>query len=158
MYNNNLQNLMNNQIQLEFQASHIYRGFSIYLSHPKVAYNGFAKYFSNEADDELKHAQELSEYHQKRGGTMELPNISSFDTKLYPLQALQQALLLENQVLDNFILISQNSDDQTRTFIDKYLQIQTDSIAEYTELITKASRLDNNIGLYMLDNELLNNG
>ena len=89
---------------------------------------------------------------------MELPNISSFDTKLYPLQALQQALLLENQVLDNFILISQNSDDQTRTFIDKYLQIQTDSIAEYTELITKASRLDNNIGLYMLDNELLNNG
>jgi ferritin len=125
------------------------------LSHPKVAYNGFAKYFSNEADDELKHAQELSEYHQKRGGNVELPNISSFDTKLYPLQALQQALLLENQVLDNFILISQNSDDQTRTFIDKYLQIQTDSISEYTELITKASRLDNNIGLYMLDNELL---
>jgi len=64
-------------------------------------------------------------------------------------------LILENQVLDNFILISQNSDEQTRTFIDKYLQIQTDSIAEYTELITRTSRLDNNIGLYMLDNELL---
>ena len=28
MYNNNLQNLMNNQIQLEFQAAHIYIGFS----------------------------------------------------------------------------------------------------------------------------------
>jgi len=28
MYNNNLQNLMNNQIQLEFQAAHIYKGFS----------------------------------------------------------------------------------------------------------------------------------
>ena len=153
-YSQALQQLIVDQIQLEFQASHIYKGFGNFLKHPQMAYPGFSKFFLNESEEELKHAQAFIDYHQKRGFFTTPPAIAAIDNKVSPVDAIKRALTVEQQVLDNLNKISKIADPQTQTFIEDYLTIQTDSIAEYTEMLTKVLRVENdNLGLYMLDKE-----
>jgi len=155
MYSPALKQLIEHEIQLEFQAAYTYRAFAAFFDHPQVGYPGFAKYFRGEADDELKHADAFIKYHQSRGGFAPHDGVPKVENNLTPLAAFRTALNMEISVRDNIVAISDLADPQTVTFIDDYLKIQTDSIAEYTMLITKATRVENNPGgLYLLDLEL----
>ena len=156
MYTSALKQLIEYAILLEFEAAYTYRAYGAFFDHPEVAYPGFAKYFKNEAEDELTHADVFIKYHQSRGGFATHEGVPKVDTsKLTPMVAFRQARDMEMLIRDNIANISKIADPQTLTFIDDYLKIQTDSIAEYTMLITKTSRMDNNtMGLYLLDLEL----
>ena len=154
-YTSEVQQLIITQIKLEFQASHIYRGLSYFFNHPEIAYPGFAKYFHNEAEEELTHAESFIKYHQDRGCFVHTPKIRSFDSNLSIVEALKYALRFEQKVLKNLIMINQISDSQTQVFIEDYISMQTKSISELTSLLSKTKRVKNNpIGLYLLDKEL----
>ena len=154
-YTTALQQLIVDEIQLEFQASHTYRAYASFFSHPEVSYPGFAKFFREEAEDELKHADAFIKYHQDRGGFVILPTVNGVDNRISPVNALRKSIELEYIVLNNLERINEIADIQTQVFIQDYIIIQTNSIAKLTALLTKASRVENdNVGLYLIDKEL----
>lgn len=143
------------QITLELQAAHMYRGFGHHFNHPKMAFAGFSKYFMDQASEELQHADAFITYHQMRGGNYSPAALGSVSNDHTPLQALEQALVLETHVLSNLSQVHDCGDKQTQIFVEDYIDHQTKAIAEVQTLITKARRVLNDpTGTYLLDREL----
>lgn len=154
-YTPELQKLVAHQIELEFLASHTYRGYGAFFNHPKVSYPGFGKYFHGEAAEELKHADAFIKYHQDRGEFVKPPAIPALNNEFTIGNALIQAIQLEEAVRDNLVKINIIADPQTQVFIQDYIVIQTDSIAELTTLLSKVLRVENDsVGLYLIDKAL----
>ena len=154
-YTSELQDLIELQVKFELEAAHFYRGLGHFLSHPKTALPGFGKYFLLEADEELKHAAAFIKYHQDRGSYVNPPSLSQFNVRLSPVEALTEAIKMEEKLLANLILINDCEDPQTQVFVEDFLSQQTNSIAELTSLHTKACRVESDpVGIYLVDKEL----
>ena len=59
---------LNAQIQLELQAMYTYISMASHFQRADKALEGFAKYFSKAAQEEMGHVETLSKYQNKRGG------------------------------------------------------------------------------------------
>lgn len=75
MQNFHCNELVNDQLQLEFDASHTYLSIYNYFARDLVALDGFAKMFKHSWKEELEHAEKLFDYIHLRGGNISLPLI-----------------------------------------------------------------------------------
>lgn len=75
MQNFHCNELVNDQLQLEFDASHTYLSIYNYFARDLVALDGFAKMFKHSWKEELEHAEKLIDYIHLRGGNISLPLI-----------------------------------------------------------------------------------
>ena len=76
-----LERLVNNQINLELKAFHYYNALYSYFMNDGVGFPGLANYFKKSADEELEHARKFIDYQNTRGGivnidVIERPNFS----------------------------------------------------------------------------------
>ncbi|KAM3293063.1 hypothetical protein ACQJBY_036568 [Aegilops geniculata] len=66
---------INEQINVEYNASYAYHSLYAYFDRDNVALKGFAKFFKESSDEEREHAEMLMEYQNRRGGRVRLQSI-----------------------------------------------------------------------------------
>jgi len=154
---------LNAQINAELYASLVYMNMGAYFDNNKVARKGFAKFFEEQSREEKEHAHKLADYINTRGGT-----VSTLDVKMpikstwnSPKQALEEAIQLENEVNDYLHKIHGIAehtclDPHLMDFLESgYLEEQVNSIKELTRLHTVLSQMQDGVGEYLLDRQLL---
>ncbi len=160
--NNNVMNMINNQISLELNASHIYTALYSFINNDKQSYEGFAKFFKKSSEEEMKHAYKFIDYQNFRGGDvrinyLQVPQFILLNDGTSTLfQMINFTLNLENDVFDSLKNIKDNCNDSAlETFLDPFLEEQVTAQFELATLLRKIERVGNDgTGLNMLDNEM----
>ncbi|KAK3119544.1 hypothetical protein QOZ80_9AG0672040 [Eleusine coracana subsp. coracana] len=157
---------INEQINVEFNASYAYHSLFAYFDRDNVALKGFAKFFKESSDEEREHAEKLMKYQNKRGGRVRLQSIvtplTEFDhpEKGDALYAMELALALEklvNEKLHNLHSVATKCNDpQLTDFIEsEFLQEQVDSIKKISEYVAQLRRVGKGHGVWHFDQMLL---
>ncbi|EEE52611.1 hypothetical protein OsJ_34941 [Oryza sativa Japonica Group] len=66
---------INEQINVEYNASYAYHSLFAYFDRDNVALKGFAKFFKESSDEERDHAEKLIKYQNMRGARLRLQSI-----------------------------------------------------------------------------------
>jgi ferritin heavy chain len=138
---------LNEQINVEYNASYAYHSLFAYFDRDNVALKGFAKFFKESSDEERGHAEKLMEYQNKRGGRVRLQSIvtpfTEFDhpEKGDALYAMELALALEklvNEKLHNLHSVATRCNDpQLTDFVEsEFLQEQVEAIKKISEYVS----------------------
>jgi len=156
---------LNDQINMELYASHIYLSMGSFFEHPDIDLPNVTKYFYNASQEEKQHAQMFINYVNKRGGCVKLGPISAPDNNCNNLlEAFEMALNIETVVnqslLDIHKLADKYNDAQlTDTLESTFLIEQVDSMREIHGHITNIKRCieghGKGLGEYMFDKYIL---
>lgn len=125
----------------------------------RIGYFGAEKFFRGEAADELEHYGKLVGYFNDRGSMAPVPAIEEMDEKVSSLReamtlAFETELDLGNKYNDWYAKIHPK-DPATAQFLLQFIEIQTKSIGEYADLLSRLNLCgDDRAALLMLDNEL----
>ena len=160
----NVMNMINNQITLELNASHIYTALYSFVNNDKQSYPGFAKFFKKSSQEEMEHAYKFIVYQNFRGGDVIINNLQRpqfillNDGTSILFQMINFVLNLENQVFNSLKNIKDNCNDSAlEIFLDPFLEEQVESQFELATLLRRIERVGNDgTGLNMLDNEMNN--
>lgn len=152
---------MNDQINMELEASYVYLSMAYHFQRSDVALPGLFKYFKEASDEERKHAMKLMEYLNKRGGQIVLhaitpPSKTNWGTAK---DAMNEALILEKRVNESLLqlhsMASSHNDPNLVDFIEnEFLQEQVDSIHEIASHCTNLERVGEGLGIFAFDREL----
>nr|ABO21681.1 ferritin 3 [Triticum aestivum] len=142
---------LNEQINVEYNASYAYHSLFAYSDRDNVALKGFAKFFKESSDEERGHAEKLMEYQNKRGGRVRLQSIvtplTKFDILRKAMPAMELALALEklvNEKLHNLhsVRATRCNDPQLTDFVEsEFLQEQVDAIKKISEYVSQLRRV-----------------
>ncbi|KAL5206221.1 hypothetical protein ABZP36_034430 [Zizania latifolia] len=157
---------INEQINVEYNASYAYHSLFAYFDRDNVALKGFAKFFKESSDEERGHAEKLMKYQNKRGGRVRLQSIvtplTEFDhpEKGDALYAMELALALEklvNEKLHNLHSVaSRCNDPQLTDFIEsEFLEEQVEAIKKISEYVAQLRRVGQGHGVWHFDQMLL---
>ncbi|KAL6642047.1 hypothetical protein ACP70R_020228 [Stipagrostis hirtigluma subsp. patula] len=157
---------INEQINVEYNASYAYHSLFAYFDRDNVALKGFAKFFKESSDEEREHAEKLMKYQNKRGGRVRLQSIvtplTEFDhpEKGDALYAMELALALEklvNEKLHNLHSVATRCNDpQLTDFVEsEFLQEQVDAIKKISEYVAQLRRVGKGHGVWHFDQMLL---
>uniref|UniRef100_T1J101 Ferritin n=1 Tax=Strigamia maritima TaxID=126957 RepID=T1J101_STRMM len=164
--------LLNAQVSHEMWASLVYMAMGSHFNSEAHDRPGFAKFFRKNAEEEREHAMKISDYLNKRGTHITGLNIKMPDTYNWEtgLQALQEAIKMENKVTDLLIDIhkvaTDSGDGALTDFLEsEFLDEQIESIRMLQRYIntlelmvnTHKSRHDNKQGMmaeYLFDLQL----
>ncbi|XP_037430001.1 ferritin-1, chloroplastic-like [Triticum dicoccoides] len=157
---------INEQINVEYNASYAYHSLYAYFDRDNVALKGFAKFFKESSDEEREHAEMLMEYQNRRGGRVRLQSIvtplTEFDhsEKGDALYAMELALALEklvNEKLHNLHSVATRCNDpQLSDFVEsQFLQEQVDAVKKISEYVTQLRRIGKGHGVWHFDRMLL---
>ncbi|CAN1771745.1 Ferritin, chloroplastic, partial [Linum perenne] len=129
LYEDECESAINEQINVEYNASYIYHSLYAYFDRDNVAMKGFAKFFKDSSEEERGHAEKLMEYQNVRGGRVKLHSIlmppSDFEhvEKGDALYAMELALSLEKLVNEKLLSLhsvaTKNNDPQMTEFIER---------------------------------------
>jgi ferritin len=81
----NLERLLNNQLNNEYQSAYIYLGMAAYFE--GTPHGGFAKWMRKQAEEELGHGHKFFSYLTDRDGEIELKSIEKVGTKFESILA-----------------------------------------------------------------------
>ena len=149
----------NDQIHAELSASYVYRAMAAFFERDDVALHGFHKWASESAKEESEHANEFTEYQNKRGGRVQWKALEAPKTEWRsPLEALEDALRLEKSVNEKLMNLhrtaDESNDDAFADFIEDFLKEQVDAIKKLADQITNLKRVGDGLGVYMFDKDL----
>ncbi len=158
-----LETLINNQINKELYASHVYLSlYSCYMS-DIFAYPGICNYLKKSIDEEREHAFKFIEYQNIRGGIVKItslkqPNYNLDLNSTFVLDTFKIILDLEQSVYDSLLHIQTTSNDSAlNDFLDEMLKEQLESQYDIGKKITVLERIKNDEhALYQFDKDLLN--
>jgi ferritin len=123
-------------IQSELYASNLY----LHLSNQcqRKGLFGAAKYFRSESDDERSHYQKIADFLNDRGAVAELPEIDACDDEVTGLKsAIEIAYQTEVDLGEKYERWYRSASPITQQFLLQYLEIQSRSIGEYGDLLTR---------------------
>ncbi|XP_052136939.1 ferritin-1, chloroplastic-like [Oryza glaberrima] len=157
---------INEQINVEYNASYAYHSLFAYFDRDNVALKGFAKFFKESSDEERDHAEKLIKYQNMRGGRVRLQSIvtplTEFDhpEKGDALYAMELALALEklvNEKLHNLHSVaSRCNDPQLTDFVEsEFLEEQVEAIKKISEYVAQLRRVGKGHGVWHFDQKLL---
>ena len=150
---------LNNQINLEFQASYFYLGASTYCAKSNVALPGFKSFFAKESEEERGHAQQLIDYLTQRGKEVEFkPIVFNSVPKASIISYVDESLRLEKAVTDSIYrlidMANEVNDHHLSDWLTNFGAHQIEAIHELESLMTKMERVGDSEGLYELDHHL----
>ncbi|WVZ54955.1 hypothetical protein U9M48_005680 [Paspalum notatum var. saurae] len=157
---------INEQINVEYNASYAYHSLFAYFDRDNVALKGFAKFFKESSDEEREHAEKLMKYQNTRGGRVRLQSIvtplTEFDhpEKGDALYAMELALALEklvNEKLHNLHSVaSKHNDPQLIDFVEsEFLGEQVEAINKISKYVAQLRRVGKGHGVWHFDQMLL---
>lgn len=156
-YPSEIESEINQQIQCELNASHIYLSMASFFSKTEISKFGFSKYFHRMSLEERDHAIKLIKYQNMRGGTVLLKSIESpvkddwIDFKNSLIYTMEIEKKLTEKLIETNRLAEKLNDLSTMSFItETFLPEQMKSIQEIGCLMSRLC----NAGEYCLDKEL----
>merc|ERR1712226_965016 len=164
-YSAELEAALNEQIHMEQSASQQYRAMWAYFSRDSVALPGMAKFLGKNADEEAGHAKQMMEYQIKRGGVVNLKDISTPQTEFSNSEigdacfCMEKVLELEKAVNQNLLDLHAKSDAagdiQMSNFIEDFLDEQVDAIKEISDYVSMLRRVGSSgLAVYTFDRDL----
>ncbi|XP_066941800.1 ferritin, heavy subunit-like [Macrobrachium rosenbergii] len=152
---------LNNHINLQLHISYVFTNLSHHFARDDVALPGFSKYFEEASRVANNHAETLMKYQNKRGGRLELQNISAqiFKVQNDALPNVVNALDMQKKVNKHLLEVRQKASDKGDShmchIIDDHILVKhVDTIKELGYMITKLKRVGSGFGLYIFDKEL----
>ena len=135
--------VLNNAIVEEYTAHYLYRGAANWCA--GVAYNKAAAFFAAEAAAELEHAEKLQKYLVDWNCTPKLPSVKFSGEFKSLIDVVNKGYAIEyglgnkymdwaTQMLPKHLM--------TFNFLQEFVDIQNQSIAEYSDLLNAAQLID----------------
>ena len=153
-----IQDAINAQINAEFWSAYLYLSMAMHFESEGRA--GVANWFKIQWQEEQAHAQIFINYLNQRGGRVVLKAIDEVPTSWNgELDAFTATLAHEQKVtslINNLYALAEAEHDYaTRDRLNWFVSEQVEEEDNCRTLIDKYSMIaDNNMGLYMLDQEL----
>lgn len=147
--------ILNEQLNNEFESAHIYLAMSAYCS--DIGLNGFENWFLIQYQEESAHALKLMNYIQQRGEKAVITGFKNPTTEYASiLEVCEKALQHEKFVSGMFdkiaTLASTHNDHATYQFAQWYINEQVEEEDNFNTLINKI-KLVKDAGLFLLDQE-----
>ncbi|KAJ7964242.1 Ferritin [Quillaja saponaria] len=158
---------INEQINVEYNVSYVYHAMYAYFDRDNVALKGLANFFKDSSIEERRHAEQLMEYQNKRGGKVKLQSmlmpLSEFDhaERGDALYAMELALSLEKlnneKLLNLHRIATENNDVHFVDFVEStFLTDQVEAIKKMSEYVAQLRRVGKGHGVWHFDQMLLN--
>jgi ferritin len=146
--------MLNKRIGDEYAAHYFYNAAANWCNN--VGYKTAAAFFTAEADSELGHARGVQKYLIDWNALPQIPKVETFyDFGNLP-EIIDAAYKLELDLFNKYIKDSQSIfavDLATFDFLKEYRDIQTTSVAEYSDMLNALALIDINDRLSLLEFE-----
>jgi ferritin len=158
MFNQKIQDAMNDQIQRELESAYIYLSMAAYFD--SAALPGMAQWMKVQFQEEQFHAQKFYDYVDERGGRIKLQPIGQPPVEFEsPLDAFGQALAHEEKITghinDLYALAVEERDFASQIFLNWFVEEQVEEEKNAQDIIDVLERIgDNGHPLLMFDREL----
>ena len=158
MLSEKLENALNDQINFEFYSAHIYLSMAAYCLGMDL--DGFANFFTVQAEEEKFHAMRFFTYVNQKEGKVVLKGMPDprvdFESAL---DVFETALLHEKIVTSRIYSLSdiamEEREHATLSLLKWFIDEQVEEENNFNYLLKKIKRAENNTAaLYMLDDEL----
>ncbi|TKY63552.1 Ferritin-2 [Spatholobus suberectus] len=151
---------INEQINVEYNASYVYHSLFAYFDRDDIALKGLAKFFKESSEEEREHAEKLIKYQNIRGGRVVLYPITSPPSEFEhaekgdALYAMEIALSLEKLVNEKLLHVHSvadcNNDPQLADYIEsEFLYEQVKSIKKIAEYVTQLRLVGKGHGMHI---------
>jgi len=143
--NQNTVNALLTRLNDEFKAYYFYRSASNWCKN--VGFFKASEYFAKESADELEHAKGIENYLVDWNVDVLLPTIGQPDSTYVNLvDVIERAYQLEYSLYQGYEITSQEiisrNEFSTFDFLSKYREIQTKSVAEYSDMLNTLDGVD----------------
>ncbi len=158
MLNKKVENALNEQINIEFTASHLYLAMASWADKEGMA--GTAKFLYAHSDEEREHALRLYHYVNDRGGHAVTPALEAPQKNYESLDSVFKAILEHEQYVSEKIndlvgVCMQEKDFTTNQFLQWYVEEQVEEESLFSTLLGKLEMLEGHKGkTYLFDKEL----
>lgn len=134
----------------ELTASHTYLHLSNTMK--TIGFFGAEKFFMNESNSEREHYNKLEQFMNDMNEQIEVPELDSVDIDVDDLmEAFEAAIEMEIDLLGKYEEAYKKASPKLQALIHHFLEIQTESVGEYGDLIARLSRTSEPI---LIDQEL----
>ncbi|CAM6129772.1 unnamed protein product [Calypogeia fissa] len=166
-YDTSCESAINDQINVEYNASYIYHAMFSYFDRDNVALPGLANYFREQSEEEREHAEQFMTYQNKRGGRVKLQSILlpqmefANAEKGDALYAMELTLSLEKLVTEKLYTLHEIAEDahdvQLANYVKSHwLSDQIEDIKKVSKFVAQLRRIGRNgHGVYYWDRQLL---
>ena len=158
MLSEKLENSLNDQINFEFYSAHIYLSMAAYCLGMDL--DGFANFFTVQAEEEKFHAMRFFNYVNQKEGKIILkgmPNPSvDFKSALDVFEtALSHEKIVTTRIYNLSDIAMEEREHATLSLLKWFIDEQVEEENTLTTIIKKIKRMDkDSAALYMLDTEL----
>lgn len=150
---------LNGQLNKEFHSAYIYLGMSAYAS--ANGYNGCAKWFNMQYQEEVAHAMKLFRYLEDQGAQIELQDIKALNivdadsiVDIF-VMAFEHEQKMTGWLNDLSDMAMKEKDHATYNLLQWYVNEQVEEESVFSEIIDKFKMVGNDgYGLYSIDKEL----
>ena len=150
---------LNGQLNKEFHSAYIYLGMSAYAS--SNGYNGCAKWFNMQYQEEVAHAMKLFRYLEEQGAQIVLQNIKALNIvdansiiEVF-VMAFEHEQKMTEWLNDLTDMAMKEKDHATYNLLQWYVNEQVEEESLFSEIIDKFKMVGNDgYGLYSIDKEL----
>jgi len=158
MISEKLEKIFNEQIDKEFYSSNLYLSMAIWAE--TSGYNGTAKWFYAQADEERMHMLKFIEYLNDRGGKAIVPAIKQpphefKDLKTVFYQVLEHEMFISKSINDIVALTIEEKDYSTNSWVQFFVAEQIEEEKSVNEIIDRL-RLIGEQNIYMFDRDIMN--
>lgn len=158
MMNETVQKAINEQITLEFAASHVYLSMSAYFE--SINLSGFAHWMRVQSEEEREHALKFFDFVNDRGGRVLLQAIEEPQIEFAsPLNTMELALKHEQKVTASihnlYNLALKENDLPAQNLLRWFIDEQVEEEKNADDIIQNLKLVGNDgTGLLMIDREL----
>ena len=158
MLSEKLENSLNDQINFEFYSAHIYLSMAAYCLGMDL--DGFANFFTVQAEEEKFHAMRFFNYVNQKEGKIVLkgmPNPSvDFKSALDVFEtALSHEKIVTTRIYNLSDIAMEEREHATLSLLKWFIDEQVEEENNFTNIIKKLKRMGNDsAALYLLDAEL----
>jgi ferritin len=149
---------LNEQLNREFHSAYIYLGMSAYAS--SNGFNGCAKWFNMQYQEEVTHAMKLFKYLENQDVNIKLKDIKALNIKAKSIldvfkKAYKHEQYMTSQLNELSDLAMKHKDHATYSLLQWYINEQVEEEGLFSEIIDKFKMVGNDgYGLYSIDKEL----
>lgn len=156
--NKKIEQLLNKQIQKEFNSAYLYLSMKEYLE--TIDLEGFAHFFYMQAKEEVEHAMRISDYINQKGGRVELEALDKptlkFDSPLDVFEkALEHEKYITRSIYDILEVSMDEKDHSSVAFLQWFVVEQDEEEESMATIIAKLKQVGiEGPGLFMMDQQL----
>ena len=162
MVSEKINQIINEQINKEFYSGYLYLSMSANLH--EIGLFGFSSWLKIQAKEEVEHGLRLLDYLLERDSYITLKQIRTPEFEFRGIKSVFETLYeheksITNSIMEIAKLAEEECDRKTLTFIDWFIEEQTEEEQQVKEIIKRLELFgEDKVALYLMDKELAQRG